>query len=150
MRVHRDQLSCSGYTLIEILIVLSVFSILLGMVILQITPTQTASSTRQFLEKLQSDIRYTQQLAYSTGKPHRLSIAPSSHTYTIINNAANVVKSVKLPENITIHQGTLGHQIIYVGSGNIQKAGTLLISDGKEEYKLVVQLGAGRFYIEKK
>ncbi|MCA0986007.1 competence type IV pilus minor pilin ComGD [Guptibacillus algicola] len=147
---HHNEMFSSGYTLIEMMIVLTVFSLMLGLVFIQIAPTQSASSTRHFLEKLQSDIRYTQELAYSTGKPHRLSFSPSTHTYTVISNATNVIKSANIPENITIKKGTLGHHIVYVGNGNIQTAGTILINDGKEEYKLVVQLGAGRFYIEKR
>lgn len=136
--------------LIEMMIVLTVLSILLGLVFIQIEPTRSASSTRHFLEKLQSDIRFTQELAYSTGKPHRLTFFPSNHMYSIINNSTTVLKSSEIPKHISINKGTLGYHIIYVSNGNIQKAGTITIHDGKDDYKLVVQLGAGRFYVEKK
>ncbi|MGA9288895.1 MAG: competence type IV pilus minor pilin ComGD [Anaerobacillus sp.] len=140
--------SSSGYTLIELMIVLSVFSILLSLVVLQITPTQTASSTHHFMDKLQGDIRLTQELAYADGKSYRFSFSPEAHTYLIQSNTTSVVKIGEIPEHISIEKGTLGYQIVFGGNGNVQKAGTLYIKTDKEVYKLVVQIGAGRFYIE--
>ncbi len=145
---HLKWFSSSGYTLIEMMIVLSVFSILLSLVFLQITPTQTASSTHQFIERFQGDIRYTQELAFADGKSYRFSISPETHMYYIQSNTTNLVKTGQIPKHITIEKGTLGYQLVFGGNGNVQKAGTLYIKTGREVYKLVVQIGAGRFYIE--
>ncbi|MCA0171090.1 prepilin-type N-terminal cleavage/methylation domain-containing protein [Bacillus sp. RAR_GA_16] len=48
-------LNSLGYTLIEMMMVLSVLSLLLALIFLHITPTQHASSTRHFLEDIQSE-----------------------------------------------------------------------------------------------
>lgn len=138
-----------GYTLIEMMIVLSLLSILLTLVFLHITPTQNASLTKHFLEEIQSDLRYTQELAYVNGSSYRFSISPSKGIYSIQGNASTVVRTNKIPDHITIDEGTMGYQIVFGGNGNVQKAGTLYMKAGKEEYKLVVQVGAGRFYIKK-
>ncbi|TKD70094.1 prepilin-type N-terminal cleavage/methylation domain-containing protein [Pseudalkalibacillus hwajinpoensis] len=146
---HRNWLTPKGYTLIEMLIVLSAFSILLSLVFLQISPTQTASSTRHFIEEMQADIRYAQELSYTDGKSHRFSISADTHTYSIQSTASNVIKTRDIPKHISIEKGTLGYQIVFGANGNVQKAGTLFIKAEEEEYKLVVQVGAGRFYLEK-
>ena len=138
-----------GYTLIEMMMVLSILSLLLTLVFLHITPTQNASSTRHFLEDIQSDLRYTQELAYVNGSSYRFSISPSKGIYSIQSTASSIVRTNKIPEHITIDEGTMGYQIVFGGNGNVQKAGTLYMKTGKEEYKLVVQVGAGRFYIKK-
>ncbi|WP_371018264.1 competence type IV pilus minor pilin ComGD [Pseudalkalibacillus sp. JSM 102089] len=138
-----------GYTMLEMMIVLSVLSILLCLIFLHISPTQNASSTRHFLGDIQSDLRYTQELAYVNKSSYRFSISPSKGSYSIQGTASTVVKSNEIPEHITIDEGTMGYQIVFGGNGNVQKAGTLYIKAGKEEYKLVVQVGAGRFYIKK-
>ena len=138
-----------GYTMLEMMIVLSVLSILLCLIFLHISPTQNASSTRHFLDDIQSDLRYTQELAYVNKSSYRFSISPSKGSYNIQGTASTVVKSNEIPEHITIDEGTMGYQIVFGGTGNVQKAGTLYIKAGKEEYKLVVQVGAGRFYIKK-
>ncbi|MDQ0481680.1 competence type IV pilus minor pilin ComGD [Guptibacillus hwajinpoensis] len=140
--------SSNGYTLIEMIIVLSAFSILLSLVFLQISPTQTASSTRHFLEEMQADIRYTQEVSYADGKSHRFSISPDTHSYSIQSNVSNVIKTREIPKHISIEKGTLGYQIVFGPNGNVQKAGTLFIKAEGEEYKLVVQVGAGRFYVD--
>lgn len=138
-----------GYTLIEMMMVLSVLSLLLALIFLHITPTQHASSTRHFLEDIQSDLRYTQELAYVNGSSYRFTISPSKGIYNIQSTASSIVRTNQIPEHITIDAGTMGYQIVFGGNGNVQKAGTLYLKTGKEEYKLVVQVGAGRFYIKK-
>ncbi|WP_273850741.1 competence type IV pilus minor pilin ComGD [Guptibacillus spartinae] len=142
-------LNSLGYTLIEMMMVLSILSLLLTLVFLHITPTQNASSTKHFLEDIQSDLRYTQELAYVNGSSYRFSISPSKGIYSIQSTASSIVKTTKIPKHITIDEGTMGYQIVFGGNGNVQKAGTLYMKTGKEEYKLVVQVGAGRFYIKK-
>ncbi|WP_347549637.1 type II secretion system protein [Pseudalkalibacillus hwajinpoensis] len=103
LQLHRKYGTSSGYTLIEMMIVLTILSILLALIFIQITPTQSSSSTRQFLEMIQADIRYTQELAYTDGKAHRFSISSEAHTYSILSNSSTVVKTVQIPEQISIN-----------------------------------------------
>lgn len=71
----------SGFTLVELVIVIVVLAILSALAISNMGSASDLSLTSQ-AEKMASDIRYTQAFAHTTGKPTRLTIDTAANSYT--------------------------------------------------------------------
>lgn len=136
-----------GYTLSEILIVLSIF-IVIASISLYLYPTfQKKWEVKKFVHQFQEDLYYTQQYAMSHKRP--ISIILSEGNYTIFSTMdGNLVRRAN-PADIKFSSGTLGFRIIYNSNGTAIQAGTVYIQSFTEKYKITFYIGKGRFKIEK-
>lgn len=138
----------SGYTLFELIIVISLFSIILLIVIPSYHSLSQKHKTDHFFEQLQEDIYYTQMIALSRGKPMMLDFITTLSQYRILVHNQTIVKR-EYPHDIIVERGTLETKIEFNPNGNIRKAGTIFIKTDKGKYKMTFQLGKGRFEIAK-
>lgn len=137
----------SGYTLFELIIVISILSIILLIAIPSYHSVWQTNEIEHFLEQFQEDIYYTQMTAISRGKPIMLIFGTSSQYQILISNKAILKR--EYPSHISVEKGTLETKIEFNSNGNIRKPGTIFINTEKGKYKLTFQLGKGRFEIAK-
>src|SRR5690606_32893460 len=100
----------SGYTLFELITVISILAIILLIAIPSYHSLSRTNEIDHFFEQLQEDIYYTQMTAISRGYPIMLIFVTTSSQYQIrINNQAIAKRSY--PNHITVEKGTLETRI---------------------------------------
>ncbi|MEH7384953.1 competence type IV pilus minor pilin ComGD [Bacillus sp. JJ1521] len=140
-----------GFTLIEALVVLSIVIIITSISLLQLRPLHESKKMDQFLEQLQNDIFFSQQYAISHSEPTRLFFSTSGSYYRLSRgNSHEVIFNREIDPAIRIHITTLGTNLAFTGSGNIQRAGEIRFQYKESIYTVMFLLGKGRFYVSKR
>jgi len=140
-----------GFTLIEILIVLTIVSVLTFISIPRINELIQAKEMNYFLEQFREDMLYVQQYAMVRKVSVAVLFYPYQSTYRITegNMLGRVLLHRTYSANLEIHPATLQSPLMFLKNGNVNKSGTILITNGEQTYKIVFLLGKGRFYVEK-
>ncbi|WP_163969991.1 competence type IV pilus minor pilin ComGD [Oceanobacillus halotolerans] len=138
----------NGFTLIEVLFVLSIWSILfllsgpLNMSIL------TKQQEKQFFEAFESDLLYLQTLSYGYNENRlRLSFIANEEMYAIFNGKDEIRKK-QIPANWQVDTRNVS-AIAFDKNGRIRQAGRIEIITPLNTYHLVFPFGKRRGYIEK-
>lgn len=133
-----------GFTLLEMLFVLSVLSI----IILLLPPIKhnllTKERERRFLEILHYDVLYIQSLAMTTDEITFIRFHEDH--YVVIQGVQNELYKRIAPDGWSIYMHSL-ENISFTHKGIIRKPGNIRFKTPHTEYKLVCPLGKGRCYI---
>lgn len=105
--------------------------------------------TEYFLNSLEKDIMHMQQKAINESSVYRLTFNNDKDMYQIGTYSSNKVLNRPIPKHITIEGQAMEMTIQYNQNGNISRAGTLYIYSKDAVYKMVFQLGKGKFYVAK-
>lgn len=142
----------NGFTLIESLLVLSIFSVLSLTVLIPLQPAHEKLTEQHFFEQFQKDILYAQQHAIMERLPYLFTYNEDGTSYSIKlgrHNANELLVSRSLPEGITILPGTLDRRLTFLANGNISASGTLRVVIRQQAYLVTFYLGKGRFLVKK-
>ena len=143
----------SGFTLIEILLVFSIFLIIASVSAILLRPQYLLFEKERFYSQFKSDLLYSQQYAIAQQKRLSVYIVPKENRYYVKEKLTNkYIVEREIPETIIIEQGTLGTSRIsfdYDPSGIMNRFGTLIFLVGGQRYKITFQIGVGRFYVVK-
>lgn len=137
-----------GFTLVEVLINLSILSMLL----ILITPFAIDGikyvEDQQFLNQLSHDILYIQSLAMNDYK-HNPRIIIRENKYEIHSPLAKQTKTIrKIPNEGSMHSERM-RTISFTINGTIQRAGTITLTLSSGTYSLIIPPGKGREHIVK-
>lgn len=139
--MHKD-----GFTLIEVLIVLSI----LGALLLLITPLNNLflekQREKQFLREFSSDMLLMQTQSRTTLRKVRFHYSEENQRYKINKGTTNLVER-DIPPGWRFQMRTYDIKFSY--SGAISKPGHIMLKTNNNTYKIVFSLGKGRFRIEK-
>ncbi|WP_164462205.1 competence type IV pilus minor pilin ComGD [Bacillus sp. FJAT-42376] len=147
---HRNKKN--GFTLIEALLVLSIFTVLSLTALLHFQPVQEELLAEHFFEQFQKDILFAQQHAVMTRIPCTLIFNQDETGYRIRHGRAAETKDLlsrKLPEGMKIVMESLGLKVTFLTNGNISDSGTVGIMYRKQAYRVTFYLGKGRFVVKK-
>src|SRR5690625_2676230 len=137
----------NGFTLLEVLIVLGIWSVL----ILLSAPLHFSSLDKQqetqFLETLKFDVLYSQSLSIGSSY-HATVIEFTESDYTILDRTSKTLIRRKAPSGSSIKYRN-NRQISFNNHGSIRKPGTITLETKHDKYKIVFPLGKARCYIEK-
>lgn len=138
-----------GFTLVEIVIVLGCLSLMLTIVNTASSKMFDIYEQKAFLNQLQKDIYYAQVFAIENRTYVTFRFMTNQNDYTAYNYSnSHILSSTQKPESIRFK--AVGNIVVsFTSAGNIEVPGTINLIDrnGKIIYKLVFQLGRGRFYI---
>lgn len=137
-----------GFTLIESLVVLSIFLIISSITVISIKPQYNMADDETFISQLKADIYYAQQYAISHQKEVKVNFAPNKNSYFIYehNNSSNIVERQYSP-SIQVSPGSIPLYFKYLPNGNVEQFGSLYIKSKEKSYRLTVLIGKGRFYV---
>jgi competence protein ComGD len=138
-----------GFTMVEMLIVLSAFLMLSLTSAFLFSPQKDMLEKDLFFSQLKSDLLYSQQYAVSHQETITVHIMPEYNYYYIRGtdyNATYLAKRHYSPQ-IKVEKGTMNLLFHYMPDGNIDSFGSIYISSGSKKYKLMIQIGKGRFYV---
>ncbi|PLR72605.1 competence type IV pilus minor pilin ComGD [Bacillus sp. UMB0728] len=138
-----------GFTLVETLLVFSIFLLVSSLAAVYIVPQASRLESRLFLSQLQSDLFFAQQYAISRQETISFYIFQDENRYiaTPPNSAAIIDRSYE--EDIAIYEDTMKLSFRFLPSGNVSSFGSLYAEAGGETYRITFLIGKGRFYIVK-
>ncbi len=140
------KLNKNGFTLLEVLIALSILSIF----VLLYPPISIDKIEKirfqQFINVLKSDVLYTQNLSTTTESYVRLTFYSDGYK---IRNGAKVLIRRTFPKGIDI-DNRQGHEILFKNSGTIVNRKKIQIKLNDAVYLIVFPLGKGGFYVEER
>lgn len=142
----------NGFTLIETLIVLMIFSVLSLTATISFKPVEEELIAEQFFDQLQKDILYAQQHAVMIRVPCTLLFDENETGYRIREGRANVTQDLikrRLPEGMKLITDTLGLKVSFLANGNISASGKIRVVYRQHTYKITFYLGKGRFVVSK-
>jgi competence protein ComGD len=143
----------NGFTLIEILFVLSIFLVIASVSTISIRPQYLKSEKEHFLSNLKADLFYSQQYAISQQKHLVVFILPNENRYFVKEKlSSKYIVERSIPKGVTVENGTLGALSIdfeIEPDGGVNRFGTFYFTIGKERYKITLQIGVGRLYVVK-
>lgn len=141
--------SSYGFTLLEVLMVLAIFSIL-SLIIIPISFNKLEiSQENKFIETFEYDLLYTQSLAVTSKERVRIIFYKSS--YQIVKGEQDSLLSVRnIPKNINVNT-RLRNIISFDRNGRIRdlQKGKIEIETKHSKYHVIFPLGKGRCSIVK-
>ncbi|MET3699218.1 competence protein ComGD [Bacillus oleivorans] len=147
MAAHRKKWDAQGFTLTEILIVLSIFLICTSIFIFSVQPLDRHFKESQFITQLEKDLHLAKVYAMSHFQTVRIQFVPEENRYMILTGINNYLVQRKYNDEIKVINSTL-RQFYYLPNGNVSKFGTFYILIGEKRYKFVIYVGKGRTEIE--
>lgn len=137
----------NGFTLLEMLFVLGVWSLLLTLTVPLAWPMLAAQQEKQFMDTLQSDIMYIQSLPGS--KMDQIKIILRKTEYSVQTSLTQPEITRPLPPGWK-YDVRVNNTISFFEDGRMRDPRTIkFIVNGKKEVKLVFPLGKGRGYFVK-
>lgn len=136
----------NGFTLIESLIVLAIFSILLLIAVPLSLNFLENREEHEFLRNLEMDLLFIQSQAMSTGDFVRIEMQKDQY---LIHEGDTVSKVRELPKGFSIDTRVYGKDISFNMKGSVRKSGTIAIHTRNNRYNMILPLGKGRARFEK-
>ncbi|REJ25371.1 MAG: type II secretion system protein [Bacillaceae bacterium] len=140
----------SGFTVLEMLLVLSIFLLISSFIWIGATNIYREKVIDQFFVQLEKDLLYVQQHAFVNKEKIYLFWYPDKHYYEAERSGfKGELFERAYDQNIKVESGNIKFPIEYSPSGYFYQAGTIFISYDKKTYKIIFNLGRGRFRVEK-
>jgi competence protein ComGD len=137
-----------GFTLIESLLVLSIFMIITSVTAFSLKPHSFIVDDNVFLTKLQADLLYAQQYAISHQCEVSVMFSEEQFTYSIYSRYDLLpLVERKYSPNINVYGGSLPLYFKFLTDGNVSKFGSFYIKTSAKNYRVTFLIGKGRFYI---
>jgi competence protein ComGD len=138
-----------GFTLVEMLLVLSIVSIIGSLVFVNMSSAYESKKINHFMEQFYIDLLYAQEYAMSHGFDVKIHFREGH--YEIRGSSYNDPTILKrtYEEDIRIDVMTVSNPVLFKKSGNIQKPGAIFIGYKERRFRVMFQLGRGRIYYEK-
>jgi competence protein ComGD len=134
-----------GFSLLEVMITLSVIAVLISLSVPAMHSLLAKKKEERILERMEYDILYVQNQAIGAYKNSRIILQEDKYVITG-SNTETIVR--ELPQNWEIDRRKLD-TISFNENGTIRKAGTISIKTPKNSYRYVFPLGKGRGYLDK-
>ncbi|WP_235182525.1 competence type IV pilus minor pilin ComGD [Gracilibacillus boraciitolerans] len=137
----------SGFTLIEMLIALSLTTIILAISFSISLKTYDTFQYQAFIEQFDKDLLYLQQLAMTKHENYYLHFERQQNRYQIRKGGlgTNIIER-SYPPKWEIEPVTLKLPIQFSPKGNLHKPGTLKIKTDYSVYFIICPFGKGRCY----
>jgi competence protein ComGD len=145
MKGIRDR---NGFSLIEMIIVLFVITILGTLAYPNFHSFIKNRETEYFVDALERDLHHMQQRAITEGNGYTLTINNDRKFYEIRSFGFGEQIKRYFPDYIYFESFSMPLKIQYNQFGNISTPGTIYIHAGPTIYKMVFQIGKGKFYVK--
>ncbi|MED1863490.1 competence type IV pilus minor pilin ComGD [Fictibacillus nanhaiensis] len=144
--INKSQL---GFSLIEVMIVLLIIATIGAVSYPSYDSFRKNRETEYFIRTFQKDIVHMQQRAVNENRIYNLSIDNENHMYEMRGNGSKEPVKKNIPPHIWFESFSMLLSVQFNQNGNISRAGTLYIHSANTSYKMVFQLGKGKFYVAK-
>jgi competence protein ComGD len=139
----------NGFTLIESLLVLSIFMIISSITVFSLKPQHSVLEDEAFLTQLKADLYYSQQYAISHQHEVSVVILPTQYKYyMLLRTDLPPILMRNYSKNIYLAEGSIPLYFKFLNDGNVNQFGTFLIQTKNKTYQMTVLIGKGRFYVK--
>lgn len=139
-----------GFTLVEMLIVILIVLSVVFLSYFHVRSSYENNVIQQFIEMLQEDIWLAQHYAISHSQSVELTFYAEQGIYDLRESGLRkLIYKRPVHSDIRIRPLTLSNPVKFLPNGNINQPGTLYVHYQNKTYKLIFQLGRGRFRVEK-
>ncbi|WML40544.1 competence type IV pilus minor pilin ComGD [Neobacillus sp. OS1-2] len=138
-----------GFTLIESLLVLSIFMIISSITVFSLKPQHSVMEDEAFITQLQADLLYSQQ--YAISHQHEVSVVfmQNEYRYYMLEQSGKPpIIDRNYSTNINLREGTIPLYFKFLGDGDVNKFGSFTIYTKRKSYQLTILIGEGRFYVK--
>lgn len=146
-----DYRNCRGYTLIELVVVISLLGLMAGIALPDFKKNAANSNLKTAAFELAENIRLAQQKSIAEGLPYKIVIdLERGDNYQIL--AGKQGKLVKLPKNVIFSWTSytnVGKTIIFGPSGAPNQGGTIALTNGDNTIYVIISVATGRVRIDK-
>jgi competence protein ComGD len=137
-----------GFTLIESLVVLSIFMIISSITAFNLKPQYYMVDDEAFFTQLKADLLFAQQYAISHQHEVTINFMADKHMYYIHENyVLSPLVEREYSPNINVIPGSLTLYFKFLHDGNVSRFGFLYFQTDDKLYRLTVMIGKGRFYV---
>jgi competence protein ComGD len=147
--IHNHKLKHnSGFTFIEVLLVISMVMMLTIFSVFNVRANYEKQIVNYFIKQFQEDIWLAQEYAISHSHAVDFTFYSNQAIYDLREKGFRrlIVKREYHPQLI-IEPLTITNPIVFHSNGNINRSGSMYVKFKSQTYKVVFQLGKGRFYI---
>jgi competence protein ComGD len=140
--------SQKGFSLVESLLVLSIFMIISSITAFSLQPHHSVIEDEAFLSQLQADLLYGQQFAIS--HQHEVSVVfiPGQYKYEMfIRTELPPIVERHYSTSFYLTEGSIPLYFKFLTDGNVNKFGSFYIQTKDKSYRLTLLIGKGRFYV---
>lgn len=139
-----------GFTLIEMLLVLSAITVLMAVSLPFLNSAAEQKTEWYIITQLRDDLLYAQQYAMTQQTPVAVTFAENHPEYRIVEmKEGKTILKRSISRKWKFQLTTLTMPLLFLENGNVNKAGSLLLKGRGKTYKIVFLLGKGRFYVQK-
>lgn len=137
-----------GFTLLEVLFVLSITCMILLLGFSIQTHVLDEHQTKQFFNVFQSDVMLIQQRTMLYEENLSITIKPEKHQYEVRKGGTGKLLYLReIPESWEVRIRTLTQPMSFTSNGTIRHPGTLNIKTKTNNYNVIFPFGKGRGYI---
>lgn len=135
----------NGFTLIEMLFVISIMFIMLGLLLPPLSANVNRIESNHVIDKLASDVMTIQHMHATTNGTVRIQLYRDKY---VILKSTKILKQVSLPEGFWFNQNGK-HFLEFHKNGSIKQPRTFFLYSPTTKYKIIFPFGKGRFRVEK-
>ncbi|KUP05962.1 hypothetical protein Q73_09265 [Bacillus coahuilensis m2-6] len=141
-------MSKKGFTYIELLLVLVVFSIFLSLGIIVVDQYRKTVQSHSFLKEIESDLYSSQVTSINRAQKTNIQFLVSVNRFVVKNfNTGEILLNKPLPHYVKVDPYSSLLNWSYTKDGTVDKFGTLKLYVHDQPYYITVQIGHGRHLI---
>ncbi|WP_257785579.1 competence type IV pilus minor pilin ComGD [Planococcus maritimus] len=141
--------SSSGFTLLEMLLVLMVVGIGASLVIASAAPLEKKREEDRFFALLEQDIHYAQSQSYAQKTSVMLVFWDNKLGYEVMYSLSRPIYARSIPKSVTLTKASNISVVHFTPSGSIFQPGTMRFSTSSGERTVTIHLGKGRVVVSK-
>ncbi|MFC5463150.1 competence type IV pilus minor pilin ComGD [Lederbergia graminis] len=136
-----------GFTLIEVLIVITISTIILSTSVIAWNSFWETVQKRTFIAQLQTDLYYAHAFAINRQEPVTVSFHITNNRYQAETGKKEVLFYKHLPNNCFITKATI-NKFSISPQGTVSHFGTIDFQINSQPVRLSLRIGSGRFSFE--
>ncbi|MDQ0269425.1 competence protein ComGD [Cytobacillus purgationiresistens] len=122
------------------------FLLIVSLSVLMIQPKMQSLDENMFFTKFKADILFAQQYALANQTYVNVFIPQGSHRYMLADGYTMILDH-EFSERYSIIERTMPRTFQFHPNGNINMFGYFYVQTDNSKYKVMFQIGRGRFYV---
>lgn len=137
-----------GFTLIEQLLIVMIFSILLSIIGGKVPKILESAEAKKQVNLLKQDLQLASYTAFIKKTRVTVEFHPTNVSYQVIEQNSEQIIASNPHKKGTIKQFTFQKGLHFNKNGHPNSGGSLIVQFGSQIYKLTIYLGSGRIHVQ--
>ncbi len=134
--------------MLEVLIVISVLTVLLSFSVIKLQPIWETMQKKMFITKLQADLYYAHSYAMNRKESVTVSFPIGNNEYQAISGKSKeLLFKRQIPSPIFLAATNL-NSIVITAEGNVSNFGTMTFQMNDRKFTMTFYIGRGRFLVK--